>query len=59
MGAVAGAEPASEITGFTNWDAAEVGADACCVDRQSSNCEEEGAFGNIELSRAEGRKKTK
>lgn len=29
MGAVAGAEPASEIAGFANGDAAEVCADAC------------------------------
>ena len=32
VGAVTGAEPASEVAGFAYGDAAEVGADACSVD---------------------------
>lgn len=34
--AVAGAEPAAEVAGFANGDAAEVGAYACCGGKRES-----------------------
>lgn len=36
--AVAGAEPAAEIAGFANGDAAEVGAYACCGGEERAKC---------------------